>query len=97
MTQKSPEQPKNATTATRTADGPKGSAVTKVFEDRLDAPAEADFFKLPIPNEGEIYSMAVHPAYLKDFLDHPFTVNRETQDYNCLLYTSPGVLCPPRP
>ena len=82
--QKSPEQPKDAATATRTADGPKGSAVTKVFEDRLDAPAEADFFKLPIPNEGEIYSMAVHPAYLKDFLDHPFTVNRETQDYKDL-------------
>ncbi len=84
VTQKSPEQPKDATTATRTADGPKGSAVTKVFEDRLDAPAEADFFKLPIPNEGEIYSMAVHPAYLKDFLDHPFTVNRETPDYKDL-------------
>ena len=84
VTQKSPEQPKDATTATRTADGPKGSAVTKVFEDRLDAPAAADFFKLPIPNEGEIYSMAVHPAYLKDFLDHPFTVNRETQDYKDL-------------
>ncbi len=84
VTQKSPEQPKDATTATRTADGPKGSAVTKVFEDRLDAPTEADFFKLPIPNEGEIYSMAVHPAYLKDFLDHPFTVNRETQDYKDL-------------
>ena len=84
VTQKSPEQPKNATTATRTADGPKGSAVTKVFEDRLDAPTEADFLKLPVPSEGEIYSMAVHPAYLKDFLDHPFTVNRETQDYKDL-------------
>ena len=70
--------------ATRTADGPKGSAVTKVFEDRLDAPTEADLFKLPTPGEGEIYSMAVHPAYLKDFLDHPFTVNRETQDYKDL-------------
>ena len=82
--QKTPEQPKDAVAATRTADGPKGSAVTKVFEDRLDAPAEADFFKLPVPGEGEIYSMAVHPAYLKDFLDHPFTVNRETQDYKDL-------------
>ena len=70
--------------AARTADGPKGSAVTKVFEDRLDAPTEADLFKLPTPGEGEIYSMAVHPAYLKDFLDHPFTVNRETQDYKDL-------------
>ena len=82
--QKPTEQPKEAAAATRTADGPKGSAVTKVFEDRLDAPAEADFFKLPVPGEGEIYSMAVHPAYLKDFLDHPFTVNRETQDYKDL-------------
>ena len=84
-TQKPVEQPKEpATTATRTADGPKGSAVTKVFEDRLDAPTEADLFKLPIPNEGEIFSMAVHPAYLRDFLEHPFTVNRETQDYKDL-------------
>ena len=84
-TQKPVEQPKEpATTATRTADGPKGSAVTKVFEDRLDAPTEADLFKLPIPNDGEIFSMAVHPAYLRDFLDHPFTVNRETQDYKDL-------------
>ena len=82
--QKPTEQPKEATAATRTADGPKGSAVTKVFEDRLDAPTEADFLKLPVPSEGEIYSMAVHPAYLKDFLDHPFTVNRETQDYKDL-------------
>ena len=82
--QKPTEQPKESTAATRTADGPKGSAVTKVFEDRLDAPADADFFKLPVPGEGEIYSMAVHPAYLKDFLDHPFTVNRETQDYKDL-------------
>ena len=77
-------QETSTASATRTADGPKGSAVTKVFEDRLDAPTEADLFKLPTPSEGEIYSMAVHPAYLKDFLDHPFTVNRETQDYKDL-------------
>ena len=36
---------------------------------------------LPIPKEGEVYSLALHPAYFRDFLDHPFTVNRETQDY----------------
>lgn len=77
-------QETSTASATRTADGPKGSAVTKVFEDRLGAPTEADLFKLPTPSEGEIYSMAVHPAYLKDFLDHPFTVNRETQDYKDL-------------
>ena len=45
--------------------------------------------------------MAVHPAYLKDFLDHPFTVNRETQDYKDLFESiktygiSEPVLCRP--
>ncbi len=49
VTQKSPEQPKDATTATRTADGPKGSAVTKVFEDRLDALPKLIFSSCPSP------------------------------------------------
>lgn len=31
-----------------------------------------------------MYSMALHPAYFRDFLDHPFSVNRETQDYKDL-------------
>ena len=68
----------------RTAEGPKGSAVTKVFSDRLDAPSAGDMLTLPIPKEGEVFGMAVHPAYLRDFLDHPFTINRETQDYKDL-------------
>lgn len=69
---------------TRTAEGPKGSTVTHIFDDRLDAPGEDDLHSLPIPKEGEVYSLALHPAYFRDFLDHPFSVNRETQDYKDL-------------
>ena len=67
--------------ANRTAEGPKGSTVTHIFDDRLDAPGDSEMHSLPIPKEGEVYSLALHPAYFRDFLDHPFTVNRETQDY----------------
>lgn len=67
--------------ATHTAEGPKGSTVTHIFDDRLDAPGDSEMHSLPIPKEGEVYSLALHPAYFRDFLDHPFTVNRETQDY----------------
>lgn len=67
--------------ATRTAEGPKGSTVTHIFDDRLNAPGDSEMHSLPIPKEGEVYSLALHPAYFRDFLDHPFTVNRETQDY----------------
>ena len=65
----------------RAADGPKGVAVTKIFADRLDYPSEADLKSLPIPKEGEGYSMRLHPAYFFQFLDHPFSVNREVKDY----------------
>lgn len=85
-TEKKNEPPKEtaAPTGERTAEGPKGSTVTKILDDRLDAPSEADLHNLPIPEEGEVFSMALHPAYFRDFLDHPFSVNRETQDYKDL-------------
>lgn len=35
----------------------------------------------PQPKEGEGISMRLRPAYFFQFLDHPFSVNRETQDY----------------
>lgn len=60
---------------------PKGMKITQVFADRLEKPGEADLKKLPIPNEGDGFSMRLHPAYFFQFLDHPFSVNRETQDY----------------
>lgn len=59
----------------------KGVRVTQIFEDRLDYPDEKALNNLPIPKEGEGFSMRLHPAYFYQFLDHPFTVNREVKDY----------------
>lgn len=70
--------PKKKETAT---EPPKGVKITKVYADRLDKPTQADLEKLPIPKEGEGFSMRLHPAYFFEFLNHPFSVNRETDDY----------------
>ena len=59
----------------------KGVRVTQIFEDRLDYPDEKALNSLPIPQEGEGFSMRLHPAYFYQFLDHPFSVNREVKDY----------------
>ncbi len=60
---------------------PKGVKITQIFADRLDKPTQEDLMSLPIPNEGEGFSMRLHPAYFFEFLNHPFSVNRETDDY----------------
>ena len=59
----------------------KGVRVTQIFVDRLDYPDEKALNSLPIPKEGEGFSMRLHPAYFYQFLDHPFSVNREVKDY----------------
>lgn len=59
----------------------KGVRVTQIFEDRLDYPDEKALNSLPIPKEGEGFSLRLHPAYFYQFLDHPFSVNREVKDY----------------
>ncbi len=60
---------------------PKGVRITQILADRLEKPTEADLKKMPQPKEGEGISMQLHPGYFFEFLDHPFSVNRETQDY----------------
>lgn len=60
---------------------PKGVKITQIFSDRLEKPDDKELHDLPIPKEGEAFSMRLHPAYFYDFLEHPFTVNREVDDY----------------
>lgn len=55
--------------------------ITQVFTDRLEKPDDKALHDLPTPKEGEAFSMRLHPAYFFDFLEHPFTVNREVADY----------------
>ena len=75
---------KEAIAPTQAAEGPKGIVISKVFDDRLTPPSAADLKSLPIPEEGEAFSIRLHPAYFFEFLEHPFTINRETKDYKDL-------------
>ncbi|RKJ40118.1 hypothetical protein D7X94_09655 [Acutalibacter sp. 1XD8-33] len=63
---------------------PKGIKVTQIFADKLDKPDETALKSLPVPQEGEGFSMRLHPGYFFEFLDHPFSINREVQDYKDL-------------
>ena len=77
-------EPKTTAVPSKTADGPKGVAVTQVFADRLSYPSKEDLASLPIPKEGEGFSIRLHPAYFFQFLDHPFSINLEVKDYKDL-------------
>ncbi len=63
---------------------PKGIKVTQIFADKLEKPDDAALKSLPVPQEGEGFSMRLHPGYFFEFLDHPFSINREVQDYKDL-------------
>ena len=88
-----PTEPKDKATSSKDApaadpkkkdtavEPPKGVKITQIFADRLEKPTQEDLKSLPIPKEGEGFSMRLHPAYFFEFLDHPFSVNRETDDY----------------
>lgn len=92
--EKKPEPPKTVpapaekkpTEPPQAAKGPAplGVHITRIFDDRLDKPDENALKALPVPQEGEGFSMRLHPDYFFDFLDHPFSVNREVQDYKDL-------------
>lgn len=75
---------KEVAAPTQAAEGPKGIVISQVFDDRLSPPSAADLKSLPIPKEGEAFSMRLHPSYFFEFLEHPFTINRETKDYKDL-------------
>ena len=79
-TEKKPTEPPQAAKAP----APLGVHITRIFDDRLDKPDEKALQALPVPQEGEGFSMRLHPDYFFDFLDHPFSVNREVQDYKDL-------------
>ena len=76
--EKAMEQP---TLSARATANMKGVAITQVFADRLEYPSGNDLKSLPIPKEGEGFSMRLHPAYFYHFLDHPFSINRDVKDY----------------
>lgn len=63
------------------AEGPTGTAITKLLGEKLSPPTENDKKALPIPGEGEAFSAILHPAYLKKADINTFSVDRDSDDF----------------
>ena len=61
--------------------GPTGTVITKILDSRLNPPTAKDKKSLPVPGEGEAFSVILHPAFLKKADINTFSVDRETDDF----------------
>lgn len=61
--------------------GPTGTTITKILESKLNPPTAKDRKSLPVPGEGEAFSVILHPAFLKKADINTFSVDREADDF----------------
>lgn len=61
--------------------GPTGTAITQVFDARLNSPDEKALKDLPIPKEGESYFITLHPAYLERSKYNNFSVDKDSDNF----------------
>ena len=61
--------------------GPTGTQITKLLGEKLNPPTEKDKKALPVPSEGEAFSVVLHPAYLKKAEINTFSVDRDSDDF----------------
>ncbi|MBU5458780.1 ParB N-terminal domain-containing protein, partial [Oscillibacter sp. MSJ-31] len=61
--------------------GPTGTAITQVFDARLNPPDEKALKGLPIPKEGESYFITLHPAYLERSKYNNFSVDKDSDNF----------------
>lgn len=61
--------------------GPTGTVIAKILGSRLNPPAAKDKKSLPVPGEGEAFSVILHPAFLKKADINTFSVDREADDF----------------
>lgn len=61
--------------------GPTGTTITKILESKLNPPTAKDKKSLPMPGEGEAFSVILHPAFLKKADINTFSVDREADDF----------------
>lgn len=61
--------------------GPTGTTITKILESKLSPPTAKDKKSLPVPGEGEAFSVILHPAFLKKADINTFSVDREADDF----------------
>lgn len=67
------------------AAGPAGTAISQVFDQRLDPPDEKALKSLPSPKEGESYFITLHPAYLEKSKFNTFSVDTNSENFKELL------------
>lgn len=63
------------------AAGPTGTTITKILESKLSPPTAKDKKSLPMPGEGEAFSVILHPGFLKKADINTFSVDRESDDF----------------
>lgn len=61
--------------------GPTGTTITKILESKLNPPTAKGKKNLPVPGEGEAFSVILHPAFLKKADINTFSVDREADDF----------------
>ena len=69
----------------RAAEGPAGTAITQIFDKRLDPPTEHTLKDLPVPKEGESFFITLHPAYLEKSEYNTFSVDTQSENFKELL------------
>lgn len=79
--EKAAEEKSVDTPAGTAAAGPAGMAISKVLENKLNPPSEKDIKALPVPKDGEIYFVVLHPGYLEKSKFNNFSVDRESENY----------------
>ena len=63
------------------AEGPAGTAITKILDSRLTPPVEKEKKSFQAPGQGEAFSIMLHPGYLKKAEINSFSVDREADDF----------------
>ena len=61
--------------------GPTGTVITRILDSRLNPPTGSEKKSLPMPGEGEAFSVMLHPAFLKKADINTFSVDRESDDF----------------
>lgn len=80
--EKTPDKGEKAAAPTGpTAAGPSGTAITQVFEPRLDPPDEKALKDLPKPKKGESYFITLHPGYLEKSVFNNFSVDIASENF----------------
>lgn len=72
---------KKPKTQAKAAEGPAGTAITKILDSRLTPPGDKDKKSFQAPGEGEAFSVMLHPGYLKKAEINSFSVDREADDF----------------